>query len=120
MKPRMRNGLVVGRRRFNGFEGYVNKDLKGKPTSATALLVVVIIFSLFPPCRHFVFQLRKISNDAGMPIRSDPFFQRFVSGVDNVEPLLRPLKQDRLDLQLLMFVLPGKTPIYGEIYLYLQ
>ena len=77
----------------------------------------MVIISVFSPCRHFVFQLRKISNDAGMPIRSDPFFQRFVSGVDNVEPLFRQLKQDRLDLQLLMVVLPGKTPVYGEICL---
>ena len=115
----MRNGLVVDRRRFNGFQGYVSEGSKRKPTSATALLVVVII-SVFSPCKHFVFQLRKISDDAGMPIRSDPFFQRFVSGVDNVEPLFRQLKQDRLDLQLLMVVLPGKRPVYGEIYLYLQ
>ena len=98
VKPRMRNGLVVDRRRFNGFQGYVNEGSKWKPTSVTALLVVVII-SVFSPCKHFVFQLRKISNDAGMPIRSDPFFQWFVSGVDNVEPLFRQLKQDRLDLQ---------------------
>ena len=50
----MRNGLVVNRRRFNGFEGYVSEGLKGKPTctSATALRVVVIIylvFLCFPP-----------------------------------------------------------------------
>lgn len=65
------------------------------------------------PCRNFVWQLRKISNDAGMPFRSDPFFNRYVNGVDNVEPLFRQLKQDRMDLQLIMVVLPGKTPVYG-------
>ena len=115
----MRNGLVVDRRRFNGFEGYVNEGSKGKPTSATAYTCCGFYFCVFP-YRHFVFQLHKIGNDAGMPIRSDPFFQLFVSGVDNVEPLFRQLKQDRLDLQLLMVVLPGKRPVYGEIYLYLQ
>ena len=117
----MRNWLVVDRRRFNGFEGYVNKGLKGKPISATAYTCCGYYFCVFLlPCRHFVFQLRKISNDAGMPMCSDPFFHRFVSGVDNVEPLFRQLKQDRLDLQLLMVILPGKRPVYGEVYLYLQ
>ncbi len=69
--------------------------------------------------RNFVWQLRKISNDAGMPFRSDPFFNRYVNGVDNVEPLFRQLKQDRMDLQLIMIVLPGKTPVYGQCRLYM-
>jgi eukaryotic translation initiation factor 2C len=49
-----------------------------------------------------------------MPVSKEPFFQRYVSGVDNVEPLFRQLKQDRADLQLIVVVLPGKTPVYGK------
>lgn len=49
-----------------------------------------------------------------MPITKDPFFLRYVSGVDTVEPIFRQLKQDRPELQLIMVVLPGKTPVYGE------
>ena len=66
-----------------------------------------------PPCRNFVYQLRRISGDAGM-LTKEPFFLRYVTGVDSVEPIFRQLKQDRPDLQLIMVVLPGKTPIYGE------
>ena len=65
-------------------------------------------------CRNFIYQLRRISSDAGMPVIKDPFFQRYVQGVDNVEPLFRQLRADRADLQLIMVVLPGKTPVYGE------
>ncbi len=66
------------------------------------------------PCRQFVFQLRRISNDAGMPVIKDPYFYRYVSGLENVEPLFRQLKQERPELQLIMVILPGKTPVYGE------
>ena len=54
--------------------------------------------------------------DVGMPIMKDPFFKRYISGssLDHVEPLFRQLKNDRPDLQLLMVILPGKTPVYGE------
>lgn len=67
-------------------------------------------------CRHFIFQLRRISSDAGMPVIKDPFFQRYIQGVDNVEPLLRQVRAERADLQLIMVVLPGKTPVYGECW----
>lgn len=66
------------------------------------------------PLRHFVFQLRRISNDAGMPLIKDPYFYRYVSGLESVEPLFRQLKQERPELQLIMVILPGKTPVYGE------
>lgn len=49
-----------------------------------------------------------------MPVVKDPFFQRYVQGVDNVEPMFRQLRAERSDLQLIMVVLPGKTPVYGE------
>ena len=72
-----------------------------------------LIYHHTPPCRNFVYQLRRISGDAGM-LTKEPFFLRYVTGVDSVEPIFRQLKQDRPDLQLIMVVLPGKTPIYGE------
>ncbi|XP_064383428.1 protein argonaute-2-like [Halichondria panicea] len=65
--------------------------------------------------RQFVFQLRRISNDAGMPVIKDPYFYRYVSGLENVEPLFRQLKQERPELQLIMVILPGKTPVYAEV-----
>lgn len=65
-------------------------------------------------CRNFIFQLRRISSDAGMPVTKDPFFQRYVQGVDNVEPLFKQLRAEKDDLQLIMVILPGKTPVYGE------
>ena len=46
-----------------------------------------------------------------MPVTKDPFFVRYMSGVDTVEPIFRQLKQDRPDLQLIMVVLPGKTQV---------
>ena len=76
-------------------------------------VIIILSFSLF--LRNFVYQLRRISNDAGMPVSKEPFFQRYVSGVDNVEPLFRQLKHDRADLQLIVVVLPGKTPVYGQL-----
>ena len=77
-----------------------------------------LFFPPFPPflivSRHFVYQLRRISSDAGMPVVKDPFCQRYVQGLDNVEPLFRQLRVERPDLQLIMVILPGKTPVYGE------
>lgn len=65
--------------------------------------------------RNFVVQLRKIGNDAGMPIRRDPCFVRWLQGMDTVEPVFRQLRQENPDLQLVMIILPGKTPIYAEV-----
>ena len=62
-------------------------------------------------CTHCVFNIRIL----GMPVVKDPFFKRYISnsGLDHVEPLFRQLKNDRPDLQLVMIILPGKTPVYG-------
>ena len=62
-------------------------------------------------CCHCVFNIRIL----GMPVVKDPFFKRYISnsGLDHVEPLFRQLKNDRPDLQLVMIILPGKTPVYG-------
>lgn len=96
-------------------------DMRGKQFHKGAEIHTwaLVIFAQHRHCpddklRNFIYQLRRISNDAGMPIKGDPF-QRYVSGVDNVEPLFRQLRSDMLDLQLIMVVLPGKTPVYAEV-----
>ena len=79
----------------------------------------IVVFCQLKHCpedklRNFVVQLRKIGNDAGMPIRRDPCFVRWLQGMDTVEPVFRQLRQENPDLQLVMIILPGKTPIYGK------
>ncbi len=59
-------------------------------------------------------QLQRISNDAGMPITSQPCFCKYATGPDQVEPMFRYLKNTYPGLQLIVVVLPGKTPVYGK------
>lgn len=65
--------------------------------------------------RNFTQQLQKISNDAGMPIIGQPCFCKYATGPDQVEPMFRYLKSTFAQLQLVVVVLPGKTPVYGEL-----
>lgn len=65
--------------------------------------------------RNFTQQLQKISNDAGMPIIGQPCFCKYATGPDQVEPMFRYLKNTFNQLQLVVVVLPGKTPVYGKI-----
>lgn len=65
--------------------------------------------------RNFTQQLQKISNDAGMPIIGQPCFCKYATGPDQVEPMFRYLKNSFNALQLVVVVLPGKTPVYGTI-----
>jgi eukaryotic translation initiation factor 2C len=65
--------------------------------------------------RNFTQQLQKISNDAGMPIIGQPCFCKYANGPDQVEPMFRYLKQTFQGLQLVVVVLPGKTPVYAEV-----
>lgn len=65
--------------------------------------------------RNFTLQLQKISNDAGMPIIGQPCFCKYATGPDQVEPMFRYLKQTFVGLQLVVVVLPGKTPVYAEV-----
>lgn len=67
--------------------------------------------------RNFTDQLRKISKDAGMPIQGQPCFCKYAQGADSVEPMFRHLKNTYSGLQLIIVILPGKTPVYG-IYIY--
>ena len=65
--------------------------------------------------RNFTQQLQKISNDAGMPIIGQPCFCKYATGPDQVEPMFRYLKNCFNQLQLVVVVLPGKTPVYAEV-----
>ncbi|XP_055694608.1 protein argonaute-2-like isoform X3 [Lutzomyia longipalpis] len=65
--------------------------------------------------RNFTQQLQKISNDAGMPIIGQPCFCKYATGPDQVEPMFRYLKNTFNALQLVVVILPGKTPVYAEV-----
>jgi len=65
--------------------------------------------------RNFTQQLQRISNDAGMPIMGQPCFCKYANGVEQVEPMFRYLKTQYHGLQLIVVVLPGKTPVYAEV-----
>ncbi|CDW54120.1 Argonaute 1 isoform B [Trichuris trichiura] len=65
--------------------------------------------------RSFTQQLQKISHDAGMPISGQPCFCKYATGPDQVEPMFRYLKTQFPNLQLVIVVLPGKTPVYAEV-----
>nr|AWH61393.1 putative argonaute-1 [Nucella lapillus] len=65
--------------------------------------------------RNFTQNLQRISNDAGMPIMGQPCFCKYASGPDQVEPMFRYLKNTYQGLQLIVVVLPGKTPVYAEV-----
>lgn len=65
--------------------------------------------------RNFTQQLQRISNDAGMPIMGQPCFCKYATGPDQVEPMFRYLKNTYPGLQLIVVVLPGKTPVYAEV-----
>ncbi|XP_016089891.1 protein argonaute-1-like [Sinocyclocheilus grahami] len=70
---------------------------------------------LVPHQRNFTDQLRKISKDAGMPIQGQPCFCKYAQGADSVEPMFRHLKNTYSGLQLIIVILPGKTPVYAEV-----
>ena len=103
-----------------------------------------MIFIIINYIRNFIYQLRKISLDAGMPFRRDPERVRYIQDrmgmcpfknhpsihsfilysfiihmlgverVEAVEPLFRQLCVEIEGLQLILVVLPGKTPVYGK------
>jgi len=49
-----------------------------------------------------------------MPILGQPCFCKYATGADQVEPMFRYLKNTYQGLQLIVVVLPGKTPVYGK------
>lgn len=74
---------------------------------------LILLSDLFFILRSFTDQLRKISKDAGMPIQGQPCFCKYAQGADSVEPMFRHLKNTYGGLQLIIVILPGKTPVYG-------
>ncbi|CEF69226.1 Protein argonaute-4 [Strongyloides ratti] len=65
--------------------------------------------------RNFTTSLQRISSDAGMPLIGSPCFCKYAVGVDQVEAMFTYLKQQYKGLQLVVVVLPGKTPVYAEV-----
>lgn len=49
-----------------------------------------------------------------MPIQGQPCFCKYAQGADSVEPMFRHLKNTYSGLQLVVVILPGKTPVYGR------
>lgn len=96
-------------------------DMRGKQfhTGVEIRIWAIACFAPQRTCRedalrNFTQQLQKISNDAGMPIIGQPCFCKYATGPDQVEPMFRYLKSTFQGLQLVVVVLPGKTPVYGE------
>lgn len=74
----------------------------------------VLLLKILLCFRSFTDQLRKISKDAGMPIQGQPCFCKYAQGADSVEPMFKHLKMSYVGLQLIVVILPGKTPVYGK------
>lgn len=97
-------------------------DMRGKQFH-TGVEIRVWAIACFAPqrlcreesLRNFTQSLQKISSDAGMPIIGQPCFCKYATGPDQVEPMFRYLKQTYVGLQLVVCVLPGKTPVYAEV-----
>lgn len=53
-----------------------------------------------------------------MPIIGQPCFCKYATGAEQVEPMFRYLKSTFQGLQLVVVVLPGKTPVYGMFIIY--
>ncbi|XP_070294238.1 protein argonaute-2 isoform X3 [Salvelinus sp. IW2-2015] len=89
----------------------------------TGIEIKVWAIACFAPQRQctelllkaFTDQLRKISRDAGMPIQGQPCFCKYAQGADSVEPMFKHLKCTYQGLQLVVVILPGKTPVYAEV-----
>ncbi|XP_071810856.1 protein argonaute-2-like isoform X3 [Apostichopus japonicus] len=97
-------------------------DMRGKQfhTGVEIKIWAIACFAAQHQCkedslRNFTSQLQKISNDAGMPIMGQPCFCKYAVGADQVEPMFRHLKKTYKGLQLIVVVLPGKTPVYAEV-----
>ncbi|XP_030214086.1 protein argonaute-3 isoform X3 [Gadus morhua] len=97
-------------------------DMRGKQfhTGVEVKMWAIACFATQRQCREeilkgFTDQLRKISKDAGMPIQGQPCFCKYAQGADSVEPMFRHLKNTYAGLQLIIVILPGKTPVYAEV-----
>jgi eukaryotic translation initiation factor 2C len=101
-------------------------DMRGKQfhTGIEIRVWAIACFALQRNCnesylRTFTQNLQRISNDAGMPITGQPCFCKYATGIEQVEPMFKFLKQQHSGLQLIVVVLPGKTPVYGKPFAHL-
>ena len=106
---------------INFFFKHLGQDIPGNSGTLLDSLVSLttkahwsVINKFLISLRAFTDQLRKISRDAGMPIQGQPCFCKYAQGADSVEPMFRHLKYTYQGLQLVVVILPGKTPVYGE------
>ncbi|XP_037520540.1 protein argonaute-2-like [Rhipicephalus sanguineus] len=65
--------------------------------------------------RIFTKQLHTIANGTGMRMNDQPCAYEYARETDEVEAVFRRLMSDFPGLQLVVVVLPGKTPIYAEV-----
>jgi len=65
--------------------------------------------------KNFVDRLTQISSDLGMKILREPCFCKYIHDASNVQPMFNYLRKEFLELQLVIVVLPGKTPVYAEV-----
>jgi len=65
--------------------------------------------------KSFVDRLTHISSDLGMKILREPCFCKYIHDVSNVQPMFSYLRNEFPSLQLVVIVLPGKTPVYAEV-----
>ena len=96
---------MIGKRFFTGIE------IREWAIACFTLKRIVSEESL----RAFTHTLMTISNNAGMPILKPPCFCNYVAGVNQVEPMFKHLKNTFPGIQLVVVILPGKTPIYAEV-----
>ncbi|CAI2355758.1 unnamed protein product [Caenorhabditis sp. 36 PRJEB53466] len=114
--------LYGGRTRATALPNQGVWDMRGKQFH-TGIDVRVWAIACFAQQQHvkendlrmFTNQLQRISNDAGMPIVGNPCFCKYAVGVEQVEPMFKYLKQNYSGIQLVVVVLPGKTPVYAEV-----
>ena len=64
---------------------------------------------------HFVDYLMRISGSLGMTIVRRPIFCKYITEQNSVHPMFSFLKTQYPKLQLIIVVLPGKTPVYAEV-----
>ncbi|KAL1481593.1 hypothetical protein MTO96_000292, partial [Rhipicephalus appendiculatus] len=97
-------------------------DMRGKKFYEPAVLDTWALACFAPReiCREdtlrgFIQALRAIAIDAGMSMNVQPCMCDYFKEINQVEPVFRDLKSTFPGLQLLVVVLPGKTPIYAEV-----
>ena len=65
--------------------------------------------------KNFVDRLIQISDTLGMRIVREPSFCKYIHDLSNVQPMFGYLRKEFPQLQLIIVVLPGKTPVYAEV-----